>query len=247
MNRMAVLMVAIMIVGWCCCMAAAEPMTVGTAEWRPWQIMENGHLSGITPKILREISKRTGLAMEIQWLPQKRLMIAFETGTIDMEPTVNPVWRECHRDISVYTQPFYVTGDVFLVRRESGIRGSSVKEFYGMKLGCGLGYYYPEGFQEAFENGDIHREDNPVAEKNLVKLSLKRIDGIIVDKVQVRYIMKRVGLNPDDFATAYAFKPSELSMRLHKNRKDLLPVINAALAGMLADGTIDRIVDSYVR
>ena len=122
-----------------------------------------------------------------------------------------------------------------------------MRDFYGLKLGCGLGYHYPEGFEEAFAVGHIHREDNPVSETNLRKLALKRLDGIIVDKIQVRYMMKRVGLDPADFSTAYVFKPSPLCMRLHPNRKDLLPVLNAALKGMQADGSIDRIVDSYLR
>jgi polar amino acid transport system substrate-binding protein len=245
MKRLSLLIAGMMTVFWLNA-AAAQTLNVGSAEWRPWQIVENGHLIGITPDLLQEIARRAGLEMKLRWLPHKRVMIAFENGTIDMEPTVNPVWRETCRVKSVYTQPFYFTGDIVLVRKENGIKGTDVTAFHGMTLGCGLGYYYPEGFQKAFDAGDILREDNPVPETNLKKLALKRLDGIIVDKIQARYIIRKVGLNPDRFSTAYAFKPSQLCMRLHPSREDLLPILNAVLVQMQTDGTIDRIVDSYL-
>jgi len=234
---------------WVCWLgdAAAQTLRSAAAEWQPWQMVENGHLKGITPDILSELAKRTGLTIDIQWLPHKRVMAAFKKGTIDMEPTVNPAWRESSSEPSVYTQPFFVTRDIILVNKASGIRGTSVEDFYGLKVGCGLGYYYPEGFQEAFNRKDILREDNPVSETNLKKLALLRLDGIIVDKIQARYILKKAHLNPADFATAYAFNPSELSMRLRYSHRDLLPALNTALGGMQADGTIDRIVKRYLR
>lgn len=225
---------------------SANTLNIATCNWQPWQIVEDGRLKGITIDILQELAMRTGYTMKIRPLPQKRMMFEFETGKIDMEPAVSPFWRELHKDISVYTTPYYTTGDVILVRKESGIKGSSVQAFRGLTLGCGLGYYYPEGFQEAFVKGDIRREDNPVSDKNLLKLAYKRIDGIIVDKIQARYILKKNSLHPDDFAIAYEFKPSELSLRLHRNRQDLLPILNNALERMKADGIINRIVASYL-
>ena len=233
-------------VGWWQGEASTQSLNLGTAEWRPWQVVEDGHLTGITPGILQELSKRTGCAMNVRPFPHKRMMAAFEKGGIDMEPTVNPSWRDCQSHISVYTIPFYTTGDIVLVRKKNAIHATSVRDFYGMNLGCGLGYYYPEGFQEAFNRGDIHREDNPVSEKNLQKLALERLDGIIVDKVQARYLLKKANLDPADFVTAYRFKPSKLSLRLHRSRQAFLPALNKAIEEMIADGTIDRIVAKYV-
>ena len=246
MKRAVAVLIVSLTVGLSAKPALAETLKCAAAEWRPWQIVDNGQLKGITPDILHELGKRTGTTMNIRWMPHKRVMIAFEKGIIDMEPTVNPAWRETSRTVSVYTNPFYTTRDIILIRKELRFQASSVRDFYGMTLGCGLGYYYPEGFQKAFEEGHIFREDNPVSEKNLAKLLLKRIDGIIVDMIQARYIMKKRGIDPGEFFRAYAFKPSQLCMRLHHNRKDLLPILNHALESMQADGTIDRLVARHV-
>jgi polar amino acid transport system substrate-binding protein len=224
---------------------AAEKLIIGTTEWWPWQIREESKFTGITPEMLEELSKRTGIAMPIRHLPQKRMLQMFATQEIDMEPTVSRAWREGQSGISVYTIPFYITGDIILVRKGSGIRGSSVSDFTGLSIGCGLGYFYPEGFQEAFERGDILRQDNPHSEKNILKLASGWIDGAIVERVQARYILQRGKLDPRSFEVAFAFQPSKLSLRLHKNRQDLLPVLNRALETMISDGTIKNIIARY--
>ena len=81
--------------------SAAETLVIGTADWKPWQIVQEGQLTGITPEILQELSRRTGYEMDIKILPQRRLMREFERQQIDMEPAVSPSWREKQRDISV--------------------------------------------------------------------------------------------------------------------------------------------------
>jgi ABC-type amino acid transport substrate-binding protein len=227
--------------------SAAQTLVIGTADWKPWQIVEEGSLVGITSEILQELSRRTGYKMDVKTLPHKRLMLEFERQQIDMEPTVSQSWREEQRDISVYTRPYYETSDVILVRKGSGIAGTVAQDFKGMSLGCGLGYYYPEGFQAAFESGMIIRDDNPVSEFNILKLAQERLDGIIVDRIQAGYMIKVFKLNAEDFEIAYVFRPSKLSLRLHKNKQDLLPMLNRALESMKADGTIKRIVTRYLQ
>lgn len=240
------MMVGVALIGCYLGISAAQTLIVGSSEWRPWQIREGEKLIGITPDILQEISKRTGFSIIVKRLPHKRMMHEFQTQQIDLEPTVNPAWRENQKDISVYTIPFYTTRDIILARKEKDVKGTSVHDFKGLLLGCGLGYYYPQGFQEAFENGEIRREDNPVAENNLHKLSMNRIDGAIFDEIQSGYIIKVFKMNPADFKTVFEFKPSGLSLRLHKSKQDLLPVLNDTIVNMKADKTIEQIVKKYI-
>ena len=239
--------VGIVLLCGCIRIAQAQPLIVGTAEWRPWQIFDRGRVSGITPAILNELARRTGYPMRIVPLPHRRLMAEFKAQRIDLEPTVNPVWRDDQRSISIYTQPFFATRDIILVRRESGIEGGCASDFKGLILGCGLGYYYPEGFQAAFDNGDIIRDNNPAPENNLKKLLHRRIDGAILDKLQAAYLLETFKIEADSFSVAFRFQPSKLSLRLQKKREPLLSAFNAAIAEMIADGTVDRIVSVYTK
>lgn len=227
--------------------AQAQTLIVGTAEWRPWQIFERDRMTGITAEILDQLARRTGITLKVVQLPHRRLMAEFKAQRIDLEPTVDAAWREDQRAISVYTQPFFATRDILLVRQESGIKGDGASDFRGLVIGCGLGYYYPEGFQAAFDNGEIHRDNNPTAENNLKKLLHRRIDGAILDNLQAAYLLDAFRIDANRFTIAYRFQPSELSLRLQKRHRVLLPVLNKAIAGMIADGTVDRIVAGYAR
>ena len=75
-------------------------------------------------------------------------MVAFTMQQIAAEFSVNLLWREYQQAISVYTIPYCATNDIILFRKDSGIKRNSVYYFHGLTLGCGLGYYYPEGFKE---------------------------------------------------------------------------------------------------
>lgn len=122
---------------------AAQTLVIGTADWKPWQIVKEGQVTGITPEILEVLSRRTGYKMDIIALPHRRLMREFELQLIDMEPTVSPSWREEQHDISVYTKPYYETSDVILVRKGSGIAGTTVQDFKGRSLGVRIGLLLP--------------------------------------------------------------------------------------------------------
>jgi ABC-type amino acid transport substrate-binding protein len=246
--RWTVRMILIGVLVACCTVGVtlAQTLIVGIPEWKPWQITNGEHPRGITIDILKELAERTGYALDIKPLPHKRMLVEFKTGQITAEPSVDPLWRQDQQDISVYTAPYCTTCDIILVRKGSGIKGTSVMDFKGLSIGCGLGYYYPEGFQEAFARGEINREDTPMGEKNLMKLALNRIDGAILDKIQANYMFNVSGMNPDDFEISYEFQPSKLSLRLHKSKRNLLPTLDEAIARMKADGRVARIVSEYI-
>ena len=229
------------------CKTDAQTLHVGTAEWIPWQIVQGTTLTGITADVIREIENRSAITFKIEILPHNRVMRKFELLKIDTEPTCNPAWRKDQEAISVYSSPFYSTQDVVLVRKESGIKGTGVDDFEGLSLGCGLGYYYPEGFQEAFQAGKIIREDNRVSENNLMKLAFKRIDGVIMDSTQAEYLFRKYKLNRDDYAIGYKFSPSNLCFRLHISKKNHLTALNAAIESMCADGTVEKIIRKYIQ
>ncbi len=230
-----------------CSTAAGKTLTlnVGNDEWQPWMIVEGSTIKGVTADLLKEVANRTDYQFHLMLLPHNRMLMEFRQGKIDMEATICKAWRQSQAPISVYTAPFYATRDVVLVNKGRNIKAGSVKNLSGLSLGCGLGYFYPEGFQEAFEHGELIRKDNRSVKQNLIMLSLKRIDGIIIDELQAAYLFKQTKLNPDDFEIAYAFQPSMISMRLHKKYSCILPQLNKALKAMKNDGTVDRIVARY--
>ena len=59
--------------------------------------------------------------------------------------------------------------------------------------------------------------------------------------------MEELGFDPADFKIAYVFETkSHLSVRIHKNRADVIPSLNKALSEMKREGAFHEIIDKYM-
>ena len=228
--------------------ASAETLNIGGNVMPPWSMEDGPDGAGINVDIVREAAKRAGYDTTYKVVPFKRKLEDFRQQAIDVDPGSNPQWRTDDKDISVYSIPFYESFNVVLVRKDSGISAETVQDLKGKRIGCLAGYNYTDGFHEAFASGDLLRDDANAHESNVKKLNAKRVDGVIIDQETAGYIIKELGLNPEDFTPAYAFQTkSVLHIRLHKSKEALLPKLDAALQAMKDDGTIQRIVEKYTK
>ena len=226
----------------------AETLIGGISDWRPWTQDDDGEAIGILVDIFKTAVKRAGHETQIKVLPHKRRNeIEWGKGT-HAELGVIPEWRGKYAEVSVYTIPFITTQDVILAQKGTLERADSVEDFSGKRLGTTLGYYYVDGFSDAFEAGKIVRDDSSEGPSLMRKLAKGRIDGAILDKHEARYWIKELRMNPDDFEIVYTFSIiSNLRIRLYKGKEHLLPELNAALQAMIDDGTIQEIIETYMK
>ena len=221
----------------------AQTLRVGGVEWFPYYYAENGVQKGVFVSLYAELEKRSGISIKVVPASQKRMLLYFRERTIDAESFTNPAWRESDSAISVYTVPVMESVDVVIMLKNRGISASSERDFEGKTIGCNLGFYYGEGFNEAFEQKRIIRDDAAGSELCLRKLQAGRVDAVILDRLEAGYVMRKIGADPDAFAVAYTFRHvSPLSLRLHTSKKNLIPRLNDAIRSMSADGFVDRLL-----
>jgi len=227
--------------------ATAQQLRVGTYEWPPYATgMENNRI-GIVFDLYAALAIKTGLIFQLNFLPLKRLLLGFEEKTLDAECLVDASWRESYANSSVYSIPVLETANIILMKKAQAIKAGSVNDFTGMKIGCNLGYFYTDGFQEAFDSRSIRREDTISADSLVLMLHSRRLDGIILDQYEARYTLRKLGLDPSDFTVAYTFlTKSNLSIRLHTDKKELLPRLNEGIREIRADGTVNKILQAYI-
>ena len=227
---------------------SAQTLRVCGTEWPPYFYVENGKPQGIFTSLYAEIEKRSGIAFEVVSLPQKRMLLYFRERAIDAESFTNPAWRGSDSGISAYTVPVMESVDVVLTLRSRAFRASSVDDFKGKTLGCNLGYYYGEGFNEAFASKRIIRDDASGTEACLKKLHAGRVDAVILDRLEAAYVMRKMGFESKEFATIYTFRSvSPLSLRVHVSRSELIPKLNAVIRSMRADGSVDALLNPYLK
>ncbi len=215
--------------------------------WCPW-MMEDDKKSalGAGVDIFKELAKRSGVEATVTIYPQIRRDKMFEKNEIDAEVGVSEEWRGYQKDISVYTVPFFETVNVVLVRAKDGITTDSSDGFKGKTIGGNIGYFYTDGFQQGFEKGLMKRQDVAEGGALMKMLESKRVDGIIMDRSESKYWLRKLNLNPKDYKEGFVFKTvTQLSMRFHKNKKELLPKFNKAIEDMKKSGEITKIIDKY--
>lgn len=241
-------------VGWCALALSvsapfthAEELVAGINDWLPWQYEDKNGAVGIIVDIFKEAAERAGCEPIITVMPHIRRNTVEWGASVHVELGVVPEWREAFSEVSVYTIPFVTTRDIILAKRGRMREAVSVTDFFGKRVGATLGYFYTDGFSEAFEKGHLIRDDSPGACVLLRKLFDDRIDAAILNEHEARYGLETLGMNPDVFKTVYVFSdPLGLRMRLHTDKKRLVPALNAALTDMLEEGAIDDIIRNYI-
>ena len=223
-------------------------MRVGTYQWLPYVVEHDGKLTGIFIELFAALAEKSGLEFSVVNLPMKRMLTAFQTDLIDAECFVDPNWREEYKSLSVYSEPIMQTYNVVLMLKAKAFKATSSKDFSGMRLGCNLGYFYTDGFQEAFGTNQILRDDSNTSESLVQKLTEGRVNAIIMDQYEARFTLQSLGLDSSNYAVSYKFTTkSLLRLRLQLAHKSLLPRINEGIKAVIASGAAKRILDGYLR
>lgn len=228
---------------------SAEDLQGAGNLWAPWMMQDShGNATGIGVDIFREICQKIGMQCSVEIYPQKRRDKLFAEQVIDVEVGVAPEWRGYQQDISVYTIPFAETRNIVLMKKSRGIQAVSIEAFHEMRIGTNLGYYYTDGFQQAFERQEIMRDDSGEGSQLMQKLAHDRVDGILIDQQEALYWMKQLGLSPDDYTAAYTFQViSKLAFRFHISKKDVIPQFNETIRAMQQEQRIQDIIAEYTQ
>lgn len=228
-------------------MLFAEELRLGGYDKPPY-MMQEGEKSGICVDIIHEAAKRAGFDTSYELFPHARGLKNFSENKVDAETCVSPKWRSKYKEISLYSDEFFTTENVVFVGKNSSVATTKdIQDFRGRTFGTVIGYFITDGFQEKFEAGEIIREDTNTQVQNIRKLAAGRIDGIVIDRITGLYLMEELGFDPADFKIAYVFETkSHLSVRIHKNRADVIPNLNKALSEMKREGAFHEIIDKYM-
>jgi len=86
-------------------MSYAEQFKVGIINHPPYQMTDSEQFTGIYIDIFHEISKETGDTFIFKFFPVARLKVQFTNGQVDIEPGINPSWRQNEPIRGEYTLP----------------------------------------------------------------------------------------------------------------------------------------------
>ena len=222
---------------------AKGKLTMATnAYFQPYEYYDGDKIVGIDVEIAEKIAEKLGHELVIQDISFDSIITAVDEGSADIGlagMTVTPD-REKEVDFSIS----YATGvQVVIVKEGSAIK--SVDDLYAdgaaYKVGVQLGTT-----GDAYATGDFGDLVTQYTTGNEAVNALLGgdVDCVIIDNEPAKaFVKNNAGLAILD--TAYA--DEDYAACIKKGNTALLNAVDKAITELIADGTIDAIVDKYIK
>ena len=224
----------------------AGKLTMSTnAAFPPYEMTaDDGSFEGIDIEVAAAIADKLGLELQVDDMDFDAALLAAQNGKSDMVMagvTVNEE-RQAVMDFS----DSYAKGvQVVIVPEDSDIQ--SIDDMDGKMIGTQrgtTGYIYCSDTPENGGFGEEHvtaYDDGATAVKALLN---GQVDCVVIDNAPAKeFVAANTGLKILD--TAYA--QEDYAIGVAKGNTALLDAINGALKELQADGTLQSIVDKYIK
>ncbi len=233
-----------------CFLANADTYTVVlyTPANPPYTISFDDNLGlsdtqGIFVDLFSHIGKLTGDEFKFVKMPVGRALKEFVQGNVDIEPGVNPKWRQDAGIVSLYSIAYSHSEEVILFRAGEEFSVKDATDLYGKTVGVVRGFTYPK-FSQAIKEGKIKLILNKSQDLLVYQLIKKRVDRIFVGKATIEYLQK-TDPKINKLVVGDIISSVEVMMRVHPNKKELLPRLNNALEQMMHNKIIKKIINKY--
>lgn len=223
----------------------AETLIMATnAEFPPYEFYEGSEVVGIDAEIAAAIAEKLGMGFQIEDMAFDSIIPAVTSGKASFGMAGMTVTED--RLQSVDFSDSYATGvQVVIVKEGSEI--ASVDDLFaegashvvGVQTGT-TGDIYTTGDIEEAGLGSVERF--PKGADAVLALTQGKIDCVVIDNEPAKeFVAANEGLTILD--TEYAVE--EYAICLAKD-SELTEQINGALAELIADGTVQSIIDKYI-
>lgn len=217
-----------------------KTLTMATnAEFPPYEYKEGDNVVGIDAEVAQAIADKLGMKLEIVDTKFDAIIPGVQSGKYDMGMAGMTVTPE--REQSVSFSDSYATGiQSIIVKQGSDIKSVddlSEKTKIGVQLGTTGDIYAKDDFgEEAVQEYDKGADA-------VQALIAGKIDCVIIDNEPAKsFVAANEGL--EILKTSYA--EEDYAICFKKDNTELQTKVNDALKELIADGTVQKIVDKYI-
>ena len=218
-----------------------ETLTMVTnAEFPPYEYKEGDKVVGIDADVAQAIADKLGMKLEIVDTKFDAIIPGVQSGKYDMGMAGMTVTPE--REQSVAFSDSYATGiQSIIVKQGSDIKSVDdlkKKKKIGVQLGTTGDIYAKDDF------GDEAVQEFDKGADAVQALLAGKIDCVIIDNEPAKsFVASNEGL--EILNTSYA--EQEYAMCFKKDNTELQTKVNGALKELIADGTLQEIVNKYIK
>ena len=240
---LAFVLVAIMAISLTACVNAKptekETLVMATnATFPPYEYYDGDEIVGIDADIAKAIADKLGMELRIDDMEFNSIITAVNSGQADIGMAGMTITED--RKQSVDFSDSYATGvQVVIVTQDSPIQ--TVDDLAGKKIGVQLtttgDIYATEEFGKDYVVQFNKGADAVLALKN------GQVDAVIIDNQPAKaFVEQNEGLK----ILETEFKNEEYCIAFKKGNDELREKVNNALNELIADGTVQKIIDEYI-
>lgn len=212
---------------------ARETVRICYEEWAPFAETRGDRPEGIQIEIMQRAFDRVHIPVDFFEMPYVRCLPAVKNGVFDAILASSNEVGLVSMSISVLRWEL----GMFVHEDDPDMQFASLAEFSGKRAGLVDGYDYGAEINEYRKYWDIQQA--PDALFNLRKLAKKRIDFTITDIIWAQTVIRAENLPIKLLPPTISSIPQYTLF--NPTSADIIPVIEAAMNDMRADGTIEQI------
>lgn len=213
------------------------------ASFPPYEmITDDGKFEGIDVEVATEIAKKLGLELvvdDMEFIPALTAAANGQSDIVMAGVTVN----EERKETLDFTDSYATGVQVVIVKEGSDVTMDNLGEkMIGCQKGT-TGYIYASAPVEEDGYGENHviGYDNGAIAVEALKGG--QIDCVIIDNEPAKaYVAANEGLT----LLEGTWVTEDYAIGIKKGNTELLDAVNGALKELIADGTVQRIVDKYI-
>lgn len=243
---LAAVLILAMLFAFAGCGTKEQPLTINdgvltmatNAEFPPYEYYEGDEIVGIDAEVAALIAEKLGLKLEIKDVDFDSIIPGVQSGKYDMGMAGMTKTDERLKKIN-FTSVYAKGVQVVIVKEGSAI--ATIDDLADKKIGVQQGTT-----GDIYASGDYGDENvTKYANGALAVEALKsgKVDCVVIDNEPAKaYVAANEGLKILD--TSYA--DEDYAICIAKENTALLEKVNTALEEVIADGSLQKIVDKYI-
>ena len=220
-------------------------LTMSTnAQFPPYEMVaDDGSFEGIDIEVAQAIADKLGLELQVDDMDFDGALLAAQNGKSDMVMAGVTITDE-RKAVMDFSDTYANGVQVVIVKEDSDI--TTIDDLEGKMIGTQqgtTGYLY---CSDTPENGGYGEEnvtayaDGATAVQALIN---GQVDCVVIDNAPAQEFVKA---NPGLKILDTEFANEEYAIGVAKGNTALLDAINNALKELIADGTVQQIIDKYI-
>ena len=211
------------------------------AEFPPYEYHDGSddQIVGIDAEIAAAIAEKLGYTLEIEDIAFDSVIPEVTSGKADFGMAGMTVTEERKKSVN-FSDSYATAVQVVIVTEDSDIAG--IDDLSGKIIGVQSGTTGDLYATDDFGDENVERYNKGM--EAVQALSQGKVDAVIIDNEPAKvFVQETAGLKI--LESAYA--EEEYAIAINLDNTEFLNDVNAALAELKADGTIDNIVSKYIK